>query len=126
MRQRTPENLDAAVSATLELESYLSPRATVANITGAEQAELEEEATTGQVGAVSPSMSDQKLVTLVEKLLDRVEKLETSSRMEPPMTRPPFGQRRDPSRDIVCWSCGKRGHVSRVCNAPKEMAPENY
>ena len=67
-------------------------------------------------------MSDQKLVTLVEKLLDRVEKLETSSRMEPPMTRPPFGgrgQRRDPSRDIVCWNCGKRGHVSRVCNAPK-------
>ncbi len=116
VRQRTPANLDAAVSATLELESYLSPRATVANVTGAE---LKEEATTGQVGAVSPSISDPKLVTLVEKLIDRVEKLEASSQ---PHKR--FSGRRDVSdREIVCWNCGKTGHVSRVCATPPKRRP---
>ncbi len=57
--------------------TYLSPRATVANVTGAE---LEEEATTGQVGAVSES-----------------EKLEASSQ---PHKR--FGGRRDVSDQAMC------------------------
>ncbi len=55
--------------------TYVSPRATVANVTGAE---LEEEATTGQVGAVS-------------------EKLEASSQ---PHKR--FGGRRDVSDQAMC------------------------
>ena len=68
VKQRTPANLDAAIAATLELESYLSHEAVVSSV-------KEEESTdSGQIGAVSVSYS--KLVTLVEKLINRVEKLE--------------------------------------------------
>ena len=68
VKQRTPANLDAAIAATLELESYLSHKAVISSV-------KEEESTdNGQVGAVS--ISNDRLVTLVEKLIKRVEKLE--------------------------------------------------
>ena len=49
VKQRTPANLDTAIAATLELESYLSHKAVVSSV-------KEEESTdNGQVGAASVS-----------------------------------------------------------------------
>ena len=68
VKQRKPANMDAAIAATLELESYLSHKTVVSSV-------KEEESTdNGQVGAVS--VSNDMLVALVEKLIERVEKLE--------------------------------------------------
>ena len=67
VRQKCPETLDAAVSATLEIETYLPPKGCGLGVSGVEVAD---ETT---VAAVNPQ---EKLVTLVEKLVERVEKLE--------------------------------------------------
>ncbi len=64
-------------------------------------------------------MSDPKLITLVEKLIDWVKKLEANiaeCRILEPHKIPLFGgreQQRDvPNCEIVSWNCGKTGHVS--------------
>ena len=68
MKQRIPTDLAAVITATLEMECYLSHKAVVSNV-------KEEESTNiGQIGAVS--VSNDKLVTLVEKPIIRIENLE--------------------------------------------------
>ena len=107
VKQKTPENLDAAIAATLELESYLPPRATVAAMTESGPEEL---TTLTPVGAVSANTRcNEQLANLMEKLLDRVEKLEMASR---PRQRRPGG-------GVVCWNCGEPGHIRKFCRAPK-------
>ena len=115
VKQRTPANLNAAIAATLELESYLSHKAVVSSV-------KEESTDNGQVGAVS--VSNDKLVTLVEKLIKRVEKLEVgrSDGIDKQLTgrgcQENGGARQGwrenelntPTyRGIICWNCGKRG-----------------
>ena len=68
VKQSTPTNLDAAIAATLDLETYQNHKAVLSSV-------KEEESTdNGQIGAVS--VPNDKLVTLVEKLINREEKLE--------------------------------------------------
>lgn len=128
VKQKTPADLDAAVSATLELESYLNPKALTATV------EIDQTEPTHPVGAVSnsrSSMTDQALTTLVEKLIDRVEKLEAStveSQKEWTASTPGRPRRGASSRrdQIVCWNCGNRGHIARFCHAPRKMDQGNY
>ena len=73
IKQRTPDTLDAAVTATLELESYLThQQMAVSNV---EVGNLDHEQ--GSVGAIGGC---DKLTTVVERLLDRVERLELSQK----------------------------------------------
>ena len=122
VKQRTPANLDTAIAATLEMESYLIHKAVVSSV-------KEEESTdNGQVGVVS--VSNDKLVTLVEKLIKSVEKLEVgrSDGIGKQLTRrgcQENGGARQGWREnklntptyrgIICWNCGKRGHFARLC-----------
>ena len=131
VKQRTPANLDAAIAATLELESYLSHKAIVSSV-------KEESTDNGQVGAVS--VSNDKLVTLVEKLIKRVEKLEVGrfDGIGKQLTRrgcQENGGARQGWREnelntpkyrgIICWNCGKRGHITRLCKSPGKKLQEN-
>ena len=132
VKQRTPANLDAAIAATLELESYLSHKAVVSSV-------KEEESTdNGQVGAVS--VSNDKLFTLVEKLIKRVEKLEVgrSDGIDKKLTRrgcQEHGGARQGWREnelntptyrgIIYWNCGKRGHIARLCKSSGKKLQEN-
>ena len=66
--------LDEAVAATLELESYLTPKLTIARV---EVGTLQEEETT--IGVVSSPRTDKdSLTTLVDKLINRMDKLKMS------------------------------------------------
>lgn len=71
VRQKQPANLDEAITATLEMEAYLDQ----SGVKGTVGSVSEE----GLVAATS-SQQDSRLLTLVEKLVDRVEKLEQISK----------------------------------------------
>ena len=76
MRQKAPETLDVA---TLELESYLSPNATIAAVPEPEMNELTSPTQIGAVSANCRDLSNPKLVILIEKLVDRAERLEAGT-----------------------------------------------
>ena len=104
VKQTNPESLDAAVSSTLELESYLSPKRTAAvSSVGVEPIEKD----SASIGSVS-SVSNDKLLNLIEKLVDRVERLEKELGSE---------QRQNSGkRSVTCYQCGERGHTARYCS----------
>ena len=80
VKQRTTASLDAAVTATLELESYLSPKMTVSAITDVQQSsKLVEEVDCNAVSQRRDDVPGGKMATLLEKLIKRVEKLEAST-----------------------------------------------
>lgn len=106
VKQQKPTTLDAAISATLEMESYLGPKV--------------------EVAAVNDAESDT--AKMMKKLLDRMDRLETElsatrKEREEFMTqrgslsgRATSGTYRGGSRRVpTCWGCGKRGHVIQNC-----------
>ena len=114
VRQKQPGNLDEAVTAALEMESYVDQSRTKGCV-----ASIQEET----VVAATGSQQDHRLLLLVEKLVDRVEKLEKSSKEAYRRDRPPLdrmktshqgsGSQHDYSR--ACWNCGKIGHLAKNC-----------
>ena len=122
VKQRAPSNLDAAVSATLEMESYMTPKVTVSSV---EVPPSEQEPPS--VGAVSNTthVSNDKLVSMLEKLVDRLDKLETSrsgdERRRVEQNRPPQQRRNAGRQSLTCWNCGKLGHLSRQCRSPRNQ-----
>ena len=73
VKQRIPDTLDAAVAVTLELESYLTPQQMA--VFNVEVWNLDHEQ--GRIGAISGC---DKLTTMVERQLDRVERLVLSQK----------------------------------------------
>ena len=130
VKQRNPQQLDEAVSATLEMEAYVSPK------TGSQSVSGVDTQGTIPVAAVSPQ---DKLASLVEKLVERVEKLEhghaprrnasdeQQSRVgQRPTSGAQSGGPRLPAKtpsetrgprtfNGACWLCGKKGHLARQC-----------
>ena len=123
VRQKRLKTLDEAVTATLEMESYLSvakpqPVSTVQ--------EDDEDATT--VAAVNPTT---RIAGLFERLIERVERLEreqctpedrptlregSSKTGEPEAPRSrPQQPRRGATFSGTCWKCRQRGHMARSC-----------
>ena len=81
--------------------------------------------------AATSSQQDTCLLSLVEKLVDWVEKLEKGSRE----TRwgdhsPPARVKNHQGRGVqhayghACWNCGKTGHLAKNC-LKKPSQPEN-
>ena len=68
VKQKRPKTIDEAVSATLEMESYVTQPGSAAAIAVVEESEITAIAATTQL--------TEKLSTLVEKLTERVERLE--------------------------------------------------
>ena len=102
VKQRHPTTVEAAVSATLELESYLLPKQRVARV---------EEASVDRVGG-----RPDALLETMSAILERLERLETQSSATRRDCQP---QSRDPSAPVVCHKCGKEGHYARGCAAKK-------
>ena len=71
VKQREPGTLDEAVTATLEMESYLLTEQLTAQVACVDSSE-----DPGMVAAVT---LQEKLTCLVKKLLERVEQLETNN-----------------------------------------------
>ena len=101
-QQRRPKNLHEAVSSTVELETYLpkEPSTGVQVVHGSYKT---------QPPTPVQAVQQQELLGAIQKLVDRVEKLEmkSSSRNSEQFVRPPQrfqgqGQRRQ-DQGIVCY-----------------------
>ena len=104
MRQQRPKSLVEAVRATIELESYLPKNELVAPMQG-----------------VASVRDNQSLVSVIEKLADRVEKLEgklndrtVSRKQQQPSRRP----RPDYKQPVICHRC--RSFCKGLCPGSKE------
>lgn len=119
VRQRNPKTVDEAVSATLELETYLRPGKTLMTAV-----------VTGSVddGVAGVSRSTQESSSPLQQVLDRLERIESQlqakdgggSRWEGSGSgnrskEGGYSRRRNPQRNIVCWNCKGEGHISRNC-----------
>ena len=121
VKQRSPKNLAEAASATIELESYLSPKA--AHISVAEEEQK------GVAGVVAAFQSQQEsMMEMIQKLVERVEKLESNQALCQPSTAPKThvtseGPERR-SNPVICRRCGQEGHYQRGC-AQRGKPPGN-
>jgi len=111
VKQRRPKTINEAVSSTIELESYLMKPAH-RNSSSVSHAPTDEQLMTESVRAVQ-----QDLVGVMQKLVERVEKLELGAsqqrRYQPPKRE--RGSPRNPSAPIICRRCNQPGHYARGC-----------
>ncbi len=125
VKQQKPMDLEEAVCATLEIESYLRPGARVAQVAVDDSAE--------PVDAVGhPSQDTRAIMELLRQVTDRLERLESGAVSQ--RTRTSSSQQKDPTRPrdsasswsrnsqpVVCRYCGKEGHYVRRCAARHPM-----
>ena len=102
VRQKRPKTVDEAVSATLEMESYLDLK-TVCKVDASNAVDTVEDPKPIGVNAMT-SVPD-----MMKQVMDRLEKLE--ARIDRPTSRA-LDHTRTP---LTCWNCGKRGHIARSC-----------
>ena len=106
VKQKEPATLDEAVTATIEMETYLptKPGPTVASYDLLEE-EGKEQVTVAPV-VVPPSKPaiEEKIDQTLEKIMARLDALEA--------TRP---SKRTTNNSITCFICGRKGHISRHC-----------
>lgn len=128
VKQKRPQSVDEAVTATLEMESYLNHSSRQVGQVGLEEA--------GQDTVVAAAVQSKQdtMMELMHSMMDRLEKLELRERRsQPPITRrfnPQRGQRSatrsvGSMRPIVCFRCQKEGHIARECTAPKPKQQGN-
>ena len=106
VRQKRPETVDAAVTATIELESYLG------STSGAQKGNI---ATTAAAGP-------ETLAEALKVLNDRLQKLEVlvvnkaeSSSAGKPISQGTTQGRGAEKKRPTCWHCGRKGHIARNC-----------
>lgn len=118
VKQTRPKTLDAAVTATLETESFL-PRS---NVHGVSQ--VEEEKENLPVSGAAGESSQPSLLRALELLGERMGKLELKidstagrqRRQRPTYNRQPTQPVSQPG-PIRCRRCGQEGHYARGCAA---------
>ena len=127
VRQQRPKTVEEAVTATLEIESYImAPKARgVSQVASADDS----------VVAAVLSRQDSML-KLMDSLVERLEKLEATQekarepryqgRQRGRLRRGPDADSRSGGRDdadsyvrrretMICWNCGRQGHPAREC-----------
>ena len=129
VKQKRPKTLDEAVSATLELQSYVlkPPRAD-----GHSQAVN----TIPDVSVVAGvKQSQDTMMQMLSKMMDRLDHLE-SERATPHSHRGTGARQRltgdaprrdnpSPRKPVVCHKCGKEGHFARGCAVRRSQPPGN-
>ena len=123
VKQKRPKSVDEAVTATLEMESYLlNPSGTG----GGKVGQVVVEASPGDDSVVAAVQTKQDtMMDMMQAMMERLERLETReqpTRRSKPWQQPGAGQNRPwntAQQPITCFRCGKEGHVARGCRAPK-------
>ena len=124
VRQRAPATLEAAVAATLELETYLhKPDMTIASVGDCDPPN-------GELIAASSKLS---MEDSLQKLIERMDRLEgklksSSSGSQTRGTQRGHGRDEEWGRNrgkkkLTCWNCLEEGHFARNCKnaAAKEQ-----
>ena len=117
MKQQKPTTLDAAVSTTLEMESYLPQKG---GPVGVASTELTQE----QDISVAAT-SNESAPLMMKELLDCMRKLETDFQeiRQSTAATSHSRERQKPPRaygrcsTVVCWKCNRPGHNARDCYA---------
>ena len=127
VKQRRPKSVDEAVSATLEMESYLVPKGgRVAQVAGDLAPAEPVAAVRDRQDAVMSLL--QQVVQRMDQLEERVAAMQVGAKSPPPSAEPREYQRtgQGPSRSglkeggpVVCHRCKKEGHLARGCVAPR-------
>ena len=106
VRQKRPETVDAAVTATIELESYLG------STSGAQKGNI---ATTAAAGPETLAEALKVLNDRLQKLeVLVVNKAESSSAGKLILQGTTQGRGAEKKRP-TCWHCGRKGHIARNC-----------
>ena len=123
VKQKRPSNVEEAVAATIELESYLNAAASSSkshrhvDVVVPQKSARDSQWGDGTESAAVSVVAgvDEKLLTTLESLSERLHRLEMSMRSN--KDHPPTRVEKQPDRrrHIVCWNCGKKGHTARVC-----------
>ena len=107
VRQRRPRTLREAVSATLEMESYL--------LTLPVTSDDNDDCSDGfsNVKRVGSTTGDLEVLEEIRRLAKRVEQLESdSTRVHREATPPQQAWR---AKEVTCYCCGNVGHYARGC-----------
>ena len=126
VRQKRPETVQAAVVATIELESYLGSISTASQPTRRDPMPA--------VSVVSSVAENEPVSAALKQLNERLERLEvqmvsahSDSRTHKPQADEVHG--RKATAALTCWNCGKRGHIARRCwsrQNPNEKHQGNF
>lgn len=112
VRQRRPDTLDAAVSATLQIECYVEFKP---HVVGGVASDSEDQ-TIGRAGT-SP------VADVLKQLADRLERLET--RLERGRRWEGRRPKRSTDHPLSCWNCGDLGHIAHCRVPPKQQGKES-
>ena len=117
VKQQKPANVDAAVTATLEMESYL-PSKMITLGTAATDVEHPTEKPT-VTAAATTSGGSESTSGLMKQLLKRMDRMEVELRQSKQLQAP--RRRIDPNSQsrvkppVICWNCNRPGHIARNC-----------
>ena len=122
VRQKRPQTLDEAVSATLELESYLIPT-NLPSVAGIPPSQV----------VAGIRQSQDTMMDMLTKIMKRLDRLESDQATPPPRRRnqqhqaAPTPRRENPApkKPVVCHKCGKEGHFARGCAVRSSQPPGN-
>ena len=124
VKQKRPTNVEEAVVATIELESYLGSSGKPLRVSAVSPQEPDPDARVRRadraeaVAAVSP-LDEPQTVKLLGERLQRLEMLlerqgsSTGRRTSKQTWEDESGRR----KAVVCWTCGKKGHIARFCRS---------
>jgi len=106
VKQQKPRNLDAAVTATLEMESFLPHKGMPLTVASTDVVHETDQ-------SLVANTSYDPTAQMMKELLDRMKKLEIElQEVKDPKTRQrPYSRR----AQVVCWRCNRPGHIARDC-----------
>ena len=114
VKQQKPTSLDAAVSATLEMELYLPQKGGAVRVASTEVANE----TTQEIPVAATG--NDFTAGMMKEILDRMKKLESELQevREPSQSRnkqKSYYIRQNHKVPVVCWRCNRPGHIARDC-----------
>ena len=121
VRQSKPKSVEAAVTTTMEMESYLGPRPVQVAMVGAASSDdvTVDDPDKVEIAAVT-NRRETTTIDLLQKLTDRLDKLESKFTDGKSVNEPrQRQQRRSRPTSSVCWNCRKAGHIARNCTEPR-------